>query len=87
MIELLNSNPATLFCAILQVLEVKSLQIGALVKIQAEARISVQDVLQVQPYIRATVDPLQDEALQDSDRQTVHDQMQQLQSTMQVGSR
>eukprot|EP00878_Enallax_costatus_P018823 GHUV01019838.1.p1 GENE.GHUV01019838.1~~GHUV01019838.1.p1 ORF type:complete len:394 (+),score=135.34 GHUV01019838.1:375-1556(+) len=68
---------------LVRVLEVKSLQIGALVRIQAEARISITQIHQVDPYIRATVVTLPDEPLQQADWQLVHDQVQQLTATMQ----
>jgi hypothetical protein len=67
---------------LLQVLEVKSLQVGALVKVQAECRIAVTKVTKVQPYVRGNVEAVQDSPVQDS--QLVQKQVQQLQTTMQV---
>jgi hypothetical protein len=67
---------------LLQVLEVKSLQVGALVKVQAECRIAVTRVTKVQPFVRGIVEAVQDGPLQD--RQLVQQQVQQLQTTMQV---
>jgi hypothetical protein len=72
----------TLLLLLLQVLEVKSLQVGALVKVQAECRIAVTKVTKVQPYVRGTVEAVQDSPVQDT--QLVQKQVQQLQTTMQV---
>jgi hypothetical protein len=71
-----------LLLLLLQVIEVKSLQVGALVKVQAECRIAVTKVTKVQPYVRGDVQAVQDAPLQDS--QLVQQQLQQLQTTMQV---
>jgi hypothetical protein len=61
---------------------VKSLQVGALVKVQAECRIAVTKVTKVQPYVRGNVEAVQDSPVQDSE--LVQKQVQQLQTTMQV---
>ncbi len=45
---------------LLQVLEVRPVRPGALVRIQAEGRLQVLALQQVQPFLRATVAPLYD---------------------------
>lgn len=73
-------------CVSKQVLAVKRLQVGVLVHIQAEARISVTELQQSNswaPYMRATVVTLLDEPLLAADWQQVHHQAQQLTATMQ----
>ncbi|WIA22334.1 hypothetical protein OEZ85_004648 [Tetradesmus obliquus] len=76
-----GDNFVMLMGTLCRVLEVKSLQVGALVKVQAEARIAVTRVTQVQPFVRGNVEAVQDGPLQD--RQAVQQQLQQLQTTMQ----
>jgi hypothetical protein len=71
-----------LLLLLLQVLEVKSLQVGALVRVQAECRIAVTRVTKVQPFVRGIVEAVADGPLQD--RQLVQQQMEKLQTTMQV---
>lgn len=71
-----------LLLSLLQVLEVKSLRVGAFVKVQAECRVAVTRVTKVQPFVLGSVEAVQDVPLQDM--QLVQQQVQQLQTTMQV---
>jgi hypothetical protein len=57
--------------------------VGAMVRIQAEARVSVSDVTQTLPYLKGTVSPLCDHPV--CDPQLVQQQVTRLTQTMQVG--
>jgi hypothetical protein len=51
----------------LQIVEVKAQGVGALVRVQAEGRIAVESLKQLQPYIAGAVTPLLDDPVpQDS---------------------
>jgi hypothetical protein len=45
------------------VVEVKAQGVGALVRIQAEGRVAIESLAQVQPYLIGTVTPLVDDAV------------------------
>ncbi|KAF6262441.1 hypothetical protein COO60DRAFT_627274 [Scenedesmus sp. NREL 46B-D3] len=76
-----GDNFIMLMGTLCRVLEVKSLRVGAFVKVQAECRVAVTRVTKVQPFVLGSVEAVQDVPLQDM--QLVQQQVQQLQTTMQ----
>lgn len=67
-----------------QVVEVKRSFVGALVRVQAEARVAVEGVTQAAPYIVARVAPLPDEPLRAPDEQPLGEQLEALSQAMRV---
>ncbi len=69
----------------MQVVHYEAAPIGAVVRIQAEGRLRVAALTQLQPFITATVLPLCDEAVQDAE--ALEQGMEQLRLVMRVGAR
>ncbi|KAF8057649.1 hypothetical protein HT031_005998 [Scenedesmus sp. PABB004] len=77
-----GQNLVLLMGVLVRVLEVRTLGVGALVRIQAEGRVAVTEVTQAEPFIRGVVVPQRDAPLGDG-AAAVAQQVEQLAATMQ----